>query len=151
MLTITVRTSGVSNLPSHLVVRRGRKIAERKCLAFYPKDLTADIFDVQAPVDWMRRGVEELMPSNSSRTFFSSTISVMLMILFPPAIVAVRGQSALDNVFPCQFAKVVVRERPDALRRGELLVPTDVLTRGPYRTRTSWRHSQVRPSVTFCH
>jgi hypothetical protein len=41
--------------------------------------------------------------------------------LVPPAIVAVRGQGALDNdVVSCQLAKVVVLERPDAPSRGEL-------------------------------
>ena len=50
--------------------------------------------------------------------------------LVSPAIVASCGQGALDNdVVFCQLAKVVVLEKPDTLRRGELLVPTDVLAR----------------------
>ena len=68
--------------------------------------------------------------------------------LVSPAIVASCGQGALDNdVVFCQLAKVVVRERADALRRGEFLVSTDRRSgKGPYHTRTSWRHPQARPS-----
>jgi hypothetical protein len=119
--------SGVSNLPSHLVVLRGRKIAERSYLAFYTEDLTADIFNLRELVSWMRPllDTEQLLADVLLVGHFGYVDD-----LVPPAIVAVRGQGALNDVVPCQLAKVVVRERPDVLRRRGLLVPTDVLARG---------------------